>query len=64
MCWMRLKPPILHSFMAKMTKAQIIRELADKSGQAKKDIEAILDLLANLAYKQVKSVGEFLVPGF
>lgn len=50
--------------MAKMTKAQIIRELADKSGHAKKDVEAILDMLTTLAYKQVKSVGEFLLPGF
>lgn len=50
--------------MAKMTKAQIIRELADKSGQSKKDVEGLLDMLTTLAYKQVKSVGEFLVPGF
>lgn len=50
--------------MAKMTKAQIIRELADKSGQSKKDVEGLLDMLTALAYKQVKSSGEFLVPGF
>ncbi|MBI5654377.1 HU family DNA-binding protein [Candidatus Uhrbacteria bacterium] len=50
--------------MAKMTKAQIIRELADKSGHSKKDIETLLDMLTTLAYKQVKSSGEFLVPGF
>lgn len=50
--------------MAKMTKAQIIRELADKSGHSKKDIETLLDMLTALAYKQVKSSGEFLVPGF
>ncbi|MDQ7814501.1 MAG: HU family DNA-binding protein [Patescibacteria group bacterium] len=50
--------------MAKMTKAQIIRDLADKSGLAKKDVETVLDTLANMAYKQVKTAGEFLVPGF
>ncbi|MFA5185061.1 MAG: HU family DNA-binding protein [Patescibacteria group bacterium] len=50
--------------MAKMTKAQIIRELAEKSGQSKKDVEGLLDMLTTLAYKQVKSSGEFLVPGF
>ncbi len=50
--------------MAKMTKAQIIRELADKSGHSKKDVEGLLEMLTNLAYKQVKSSGEFLVPGF
>ncbi|MFA4954087.1 MAG: HU family DNA-binding protein [Patescibacteria group bacterium] len=50
--------------MAKMTKAQIIRELAEKSGQSKKDVETLLDMLASMAYKQVKAAGEFLVPGF
>lgn len=47
-----------------MTKAQIIRELAEKSGQSKKDVETLLDMLASMAYKQVKAAGEFLVPGF
>jgi len=62
---MRVKSAFFKAFhMAKMTKAQIIRELADKSGHSKKDVEALLDMLTNLAYKQVKSVGEFLVPGF
>ena len=50
--------------MPKLTKAQIVRELADKTGQTKKDVETFFDTLATLAYKQVKSAGEFLVPGF
>lgn len=50
--------------MAKMTKAQLVRELADKTGHSKKDIEAVLDTLTTMAYKHVKGDGEFVLPGF
>lgn len=50
--------------MAKMTKAQIVRELAEKTGLAKKDVEGALDMLAAMAYKHVKTDGMFVVPGF
>ena len=50
--------------MSKMTKTQTIRELSDKSGLSKKDVTTVLDCLTTLAYKQVKSAGEFVVPGF
>lgn len=50
--------------MAKMTKSQLVRELAEKTGHAKKEIEAVLDTLTAMAYKHVKSDGEFVLPGF
>lgn len=50
--------------MAKMTKAQIVRELSEKTSLAKKDIENVLDMLASMAYKHVKSDGLFVLPGF
>ena len=50
--------------MAKMTKAQIIAALAEKTGMAKKDVDSFMDTLANMAYDEVKKNGEFVVPGF
>jgi DNA-binding protein HU-beta len=49
--------------MGKMTKAQLMRELADKSGMAKKDVEMLMEAMMTMAYKQVKSSGEFTIPG-
>jgi len=49
--------------MAKMTKSQLIRELAEKSNLAKKDVEMVLETMTGMAYKLVKSSGEFVVPG-
>ncbi len=49
--------------MGKMTKTQIMRELADKTGLAKKDVEMLMDAIVDMAYKQVKSAGEFTIPG-
>ena len=50
--------------MAKMTKSQLLEVLAEKSGMTKKDINNFLDELAQLAYKEVKGKGEFVLPGF
>ena len=44
-----------------MTKAQIVNALADKSGLTKKQVNEILAILADLAYKEAK-VG-FTIPG-
>ncbi len=49
--------------MAKMTKTQLMRELAEKTGLAKKDVEMVLETMVSMAYKTVKSTGEFVVPG-
>ncbi len=47
-----------------MTKSQIIAALAEKSGMAKKDVVTLMDTLVELAYSEVKTSGEFVVPGF
>ena len=44
-----------------MTKAQIVNALADKSGLTKKQVNEVLAILADLAYKEAK-VG-FTIPG-
>jgi DNA-binding protein HU-beta len=49
--------------MAKMSKAQLVGYLAEKSAHPKKDVAAMLDLLMETAYKEVKTNGEFTVPG-
>jgi len=49
--------------MAKMTKSQIVALLAESTNLSKKDVDNLLENLTNLAYKEVKSSGEFVVPG-
>jgi len=50
--------------MAKMTKSQLMQVLAEKNDMPKKDIVSFMDNLAALAYSEVKSNGEFVLPGF
>ncbi|MFH1183303.1 MAG: HU family DNA-binding protein [Candidatus Moraniibacteriota bacterium] len=50
--------------MAKMTKAQLMSALAEKTGLAKKDVVGFMDTLAEMAYSEVKKDGVFVLPGF
>ena len=50
--------------MAKMTKSQTLAALSESTGLSKKDTGAFLDKLAEMAYKEVKTSGEFVLPGF
>lgn len=50
--------------MAKMTKSQLLTALAEATELSKKDVANLMDTLANLAYKEVKKGGEFVLPGF
>jgi len=50
--------------MAKMTKSQLMTTLAEKTGLAKKDVVSFMEKLVELGYKEVKSNGEFVMPGF
>jgi len=50
--------------MAKMTKSQVMAALSEKSGLAKKQVVSFMDMLSEMAYKEVKTVGEFILPGF
>lgn len=46
-----------------MTKSQILATLAESAGVAKKDVVTLMDAMVELAYKEVKSSGEFVIPG-
>jgi DNA-binding protein HU-beta len=50
--------------MAKMTKSQLMTTMAEKTGLAKKEVVKFMEELSTLAYKEVKSGGEFVLPGF
>ena len=49
--------------MAKMTKSQLLEKLANATSMTKKDVASFLDTLTNTAYGEVKSNGEFTIPG-
>jgi len=46
-----------------MTKSQIVAHLAEKTEIQKKTIAAVLEELVTLATKEVKSGGQFVIPG-
>jgi nucleoid DNA-binding protein len=48
----------------RMTKAQIVAEIADKTGLSKKDVGAVFDNLKDLVKAQLgkKGPGEFVIP--
>lgn len=47
-----------------MTKSQLLTVLSEKAELAKKDVANLMDVLAALAYSEVKKSGEFVLPGF
>jgi DNA-binding protein HU-beta len=50
--------------MAKMTKSQMLSAMAEKTELSKKEVVGFMDMLAELAYSEVKTNGEFVLPGF
>ncbi len=46
-----------------MTKSQLLAELAEGTELSKKDVAALLDKMVELAYREVKTAGQFVVPG-
>lgn len=46
-----------------MTKSQIMDAMAAEAGMSKKDTASFMEKLANLALKEVKKNGEFVIPG-
>ena len=50
--------------MARMTQTQIINSLAEKTGAKKSDVKTMFDALAEMATNEVRTNGEFTVPGF
>ncbi len=47
-----------------MTKSALLGLLAEQTGLSKKDVGAFLDKIAEVAYKEVKKNGTFVLPGF
>lgn len=45
--------------MAKLSKTQVIAELAEKSGMSKKEVKGFLEMYEGLALSEVKKNGEF-----
>lgn len=49
--------------MAGLTKSALLSALAEKTGLSKKDVAGFVDAMVELAYKEVKKSGVFVVPG-
>lgn len=49
--------------MAGMTKSAVLSALADKTGMSKKDVAGFMDAVVDMAYKEVKKSGVFVLPG-
>jgi DNA-binding protein HU-beta len=47
-----------------MTKSQLVSEMADKLSMSKKDVTTFFDTLAEVAFREAKKKGEFVLPGF
>ena len=48
---------------AGMTKTQLVRHLAEKHELSNKQVAALIDYLAEVAIKETKKYGVFVVPG-
>lgn len=46
-----------------MTKSALLQALSEKTGLSKKEVANFLDQVAQMAYGQVKTSGEFVIPG-
>ena len=46
-----------------MTKSQLLNAMAEATGMSKKEVVNFLEQLVEMAYKEVKSAGEFVIPG-
>ena len=47
-----------------MTKAQLMTALAEKTGLSKKEVVSFMETITDMAYKEAKKSGEFVLPGF
>ncbi len=52
--------------VAKLTKAGLITAIADALGEetSRKQVKAVLESLTEIAYKELKKTGLFVLPGF
>ena len=47
-----------------MSKTELIQKIADECSMAKKDVKAVMEGLAGVAYKELRKSGTFMLPGF
>ena len=47
-----------------MSKSELIQKDADECSMAKKDVKAVMEGLAGVAYKELRMSGTFMLPGF
>jgi DNA-binding protein HU-beta len=47
-----------------MSKSELIQKIADEASLARKDVKAVMESLASVAYKELKKAGVFVLPGF
>jgi nucleoid DNA-binding protein len=47
-----------------ISKSELIQKVADEASVGKRDVKAVIESLATVAYKEMKKSGEFLLPGF
>ncbi|MGZ8417187.1 MAG: HU family DNA-binding protein [Methyloceanibacter sp.] len=47
-----------------MSKSELIQKISDDLSLAKKDVKAVVEGLASVAYKELKKTGTFMLPGF
>jgi nucleoid DNA-binding protein len=47
-----------------MSKSELIQKIADDASLSKKDVKAVIESLASVAYKEMKKSGVFMLPGF
>jgi nucleoid DNA-binding protein len=47
-----------------MSKSELIQKVAEDCSVAKKDVKAVMESLASVAYKELKKAGAFVLPGF
>ena len=50
--------------MAKMTKNQLIDAISAATELSKNDIQAVIEQMAVVGYKELNESGEFVIPGF
>ena len=50
--------------MARMTQTEILSSIAESCGCKRSDVKAMFDALASLATSEVRTNGEFTIPGF
>lgn len=47
-----------------LSKSALLSALSEKTNLTKKDVDAFLEALTEIAYKEAKAIGKFTLPGF